>query len=144
MSRPADVFWQLVRLETELWNDLDGRLRAAHGLPLAWFEPMQVIDARENCRVQDIADALAITVGGTSKLVDRLERSGLCRRRPNPGDRRSSILELTDEGRRALSDATATYEAELEARLTAVLSAERLDKLLAALTELRSGRGRSR
>ncbi len=94
--------------------------------------------------MQDIAQALAITVGGTSKLVDRLEGAGLCRRRPHPEDRRSSILELTEPGRRALAEATATYEAELEDRLSSVLGPERLDGLHAALSELRSGTTRSR
>lgn len=37
---------------------------------------MQVIARRGTCRVQDIADEMAITVGGTSKLVDRLESAG--------------------------------------------------------------------
>jgi DNA-binding MarR family transcriptional regulator len=50
--------------------------------------------------VYDIAHELAITTGGTSKLVDRIEASGYCRRLPNPADRRSSLLELTPAGQR--------------------------------------------
>jgi hypothetical protein len=45
--------------------------------------------------VFDIAEELSLTVGGTSKLVDRIEAAGHCVRRANPDDRRSSIIELT-------------------------------------------------
>jgi DNA-binding MarR family transcriptional regulator len=51
------------------------------------------------CRVFDINEQLSITVGA-SKLVDRIEAAGLCRRRVNPDDRRSRFIELTPAGRR--------------------------------------------
>src|SRR5947209_11667491 len=95
----AGLFSELVRLETELWNAVDGRLRADFNLPLARFEPMQVIARVPSCRVFDIASELSITIGGTSKLVDRIEASGHCRRLANPHDRRSSLIELTPAGR---------------------------------------------
>ena len=76
------LFNQLIRLETELWNAVDARLRADFDLPLSRLEPMQVIARRLSCRVYDIADQLSITIGGTSKLVDRIEAAGYCVRRP--------------------------------------------------------------
>ena len=85
------LFNELIRLEIELWDAVDKRLRTDCDLPLSRFEPMQVIARYPECRVQDIAHELAITVGGVSKLVDRIEASGHCRRRANPKDRRSSI-----------------------------------------------------
>ena len=106
----ATLFSELVRLETELWDRVDRRLRNDHDLPLSWFEPMQVIDRVPHCRVADIAQALSITVGGTSKLVDRIERSGLCSRAPNPDDARSSVLALTRAGRRRLDAARISGE----------------------------------
>jgi hypothetical protein len=57
-------------------------------LQLTWFEPMQVMSEYTACRVFDIKEELSIAVG-TSKLVDRIEDAGLCRRRANPDDRRS-------------------------------------------------------
>ena len=56
-----------------MWNRLEARVHQAHGVPLAWLEIMQVVDVNEGvCRVLDIARALSITVGGASKVVDRL------------------------------------------------------------------------
>ena len=141
MAELATLFSELVRFETELWNAIDARLRADCDLPLARFEPMQIIGRRSACRVHDIAAELAITVGGTSKLVDRIEAAGHCRRRPNPGDRRSSIIELTPAGRRLLSSATAAFEEELQARLGAGASERALQQFAATLSRLR-GAGR--
>lgn len=131
------VFSDLVRLETELWDLVDRRLRGEHDLPLAWFEPMQVIERVPDCRVADIAAALSITVGGTSKLVDRIERAGWCTRRPHPDDGRSSVLALTEAGQRLLTDAGDTFEDELEAWLGVALTSEQLVSLASTVHELR-------
>lgn len=138
MSELTVVFSDLIRLETELWNAVDARLRADCGLQLTWFEPMQVISSTGACRVHDIAEALSITMGGTSKLVDRIEAAGLCRRRSNPSDRRSSVIELTVSGRRLLARAEKVFEEELQHRLGSVISPAALTRLGATLRTLRS------
>jgi DNA-binding MarR family transcriptional regulator len=135
------LFSDLVRLETELWNAVDARMRAEHGLPLHKFEPMQVIATTRHCRVYDIAGELSLTTGGVSKLVDSIEAAGHCKRRPNPDDRRSSIIDLTPAGRRALADATETFEAELEARLGSAMSDRALNQFSSGLRELRTAAG---
>ena len=137
MADVKQLFSDLVRFETELWNAVDARLRAEHDLPLHRFEPMQIIAATPDCRVYDIAGALSLTTGGVSKIIDAIEASGHCKRRPNPGDRRSSIIELTPAGKRLLAKATRTFEAELEERLGSALSDRALRALGTALTGLR-------
>jgi DNA-binding MarR family transcriptional regulator len=139
MADLKQLFNELVRFETEIWNAIDARLQAEHGLPLSRFEPMRVIASITNCRVHDIAAALSLTTGGTSKIVDAIEAAGHCRRRPNPDDRRSSIVELTPPGRRLLAKATKTFEAELETRLGSVLPDRSLQQLTASLVKLREG-----
>jgi DNA-binding MarR family transcriptional regulator len=74
-------------------------------------------------RVGDLARALRVTVGGTSKLVDRIERGGLIAREPDPDDRRASRVALTVAGKRKLTAAARTYEAEV-ASILGVLSPE--------------------
>lgn len=132
------LFSELVRLETELWNAIELRLREDHGLPLARFEVMQVIAGRDGCRVQDIAGDLSITVGGASKLVDRIETAGHCRRRPHPQDRRSSLIALSPAGLRVLAAATASFEDELERLLGPALPGRRREQFEATLTRLRA------
>jgi DNA-binding MarR family transcriptional regulator len=133
------LFSDLVRLETELWDHLDRRLRRDHDLPLSWFEPMQVMDRVPHCRVADIAQALSITVGGTSKLVDRIEQAGWCSRMPNPADARSSLVALTRAGRRLLEGATRSFEDHLEEVLGSNVPRRRLASLASTLRDLRRG-----
>ena len=132
------LFSDLIRLETELWNAVDARMRAEHDLPLHRFEPMQIIGRTPECRVNDIAEALSITTGGVSKIVDSIESSGHAKRRPNPDDRRSSIIDLTPAGERLLAKATATFEAELQLRLGSALSDRALRQFGLALNALRA------
>lgn len=132
------LFSELTRLETELWDALDSILRKEYGLPMSRFEPMAVIDRLGACRVFDVASALAITVGGTSKLIDRIEKAGYCRRRNNPADRRSSLVELTADGRMLLERARRTVEAELDLRLSPVLTEQNKDDLMELLSRLRN------
>ena len=98
---------------------------------------MQVMDRVSDCRVADIAEALSITAGGTSKLVDRIEQAGWCDRTPNPDDARSSLLHLTRAGRRLLARAQRSFEDELETSLGAALPPERLVSLATAVRAAR-------
>jgi DNA-binding MarR family transcriptional regulator len=99
---------------------------------------MLVIDRLPGCRVYDIAGELGITTGGTSKLVDRIEASGYCRRLPNPGDRRSSLLELTPDGQRMLAQAGAVFDDELQRLLGSALPERTLRQFAATLARLRA------
>jgi len=129
------IFDQLVRLQIELWNGIDARLRDENNLPLGRFQVLRIVASTEDCRVQDIATQLVITIGGASKMVDRIEAAGLCSRVENPSDGRSSHIELTAEGHEALAEATRTFESELELRFDA--STSQLDQLGATLSSLR-------
>jgi MarR family transcriptional regulator, organic hydroperoxide resistance regulator len=132
------LFNEIIRFEIELWNAIDARLKSEFDLPLTHFEPMAVIDQVPGCRVYDIARELVITTGGTSKLVDRIEANGYCRRLPNPADRRSSLLELTPEGSRLLAEAGVVFDEELRSRLGAAVPERTLRQFGATLTRLRA------
>jgi MarR family transcriptional regulator, organic hydroperoxide resistance regulator len=132
------LFNDIIRFEIELWNAVDARLKREIDLPLTYFEPMSVIERLAGCRVYDIATELGITTGGTSKLVDRIEARGYCRRLPNPADRRSSLLELTPEGQRILAEAGVAFDEELQRWLGAAIPERTLRQFAATLTRLRT------
>jgi DNA-binding MarR family transcriptional regulator len=132
------LFSELVRLETELWDAVEERLKKDHGVNLPTFEFVQAISRVRDCRVQDIAAELSITVGGTSKIVDRIEAAGLCARRPNPSDRRSSIIELTPAGKRLASRAAATVDDELRRRIGTAMPERSLSQFTRSLIKLRA------
>lgn len=129
---------ELVSFEIELWSGIDARLRTEFELPLTSFEVLQLLLERPGQRVQDIADEFSITVGGTSKVIDRLETTGLCVRRANPHDRRSSIVELTPAGRTLTTKAMKVFEQELESRIGSVMSDRSVRQVTSILGQLRA------
>jgi MarR family transcriptional regulator, organic hydroperoxide resistance regulator len=140
-AAPGDLqrfFSDVQRLHAQLAAVLNVRLRAQFGLPLVLFEPMSAMADIDRCRVRDLAAELSMSAGTASKLVDRLEAAGYCRRSLNPGDRRSSLLELTAAGRRICDEARRAVDEELDRRLGGSLPAARASELAASLRVLRS------
>jgi len=142
VSDLRELFNDIIRFEIELWNAVDARLKSEFDLPLTHFEPMSVMDRLPGCRVYDIASELGITTGGTSKLVDRIEASGFCRRLPNPADRRSSLLELTPEGQRMLAEAGIAFDEELRRLLGSAVPERTLRQFATTLARLRAANRR--
>lgn len=54
-----------------------------------------------------MGDRLMLHQASITNLVDRLEEQGFVRRVPHPTDRRTTLAELTDEGRAIIEAATA-------------------------------------
>lgn len=137
MSHVTQLFVDLVRVETRLYNAVNARLRDEHGLSLGQFEFLEIIDRVPECRVLDIVREVAITVGAASKGVDRLEAAGWCVRTAHPQDRRSSVLALTADGAQLLARSRPAVEHELAA-LTATVPADELARTAATLSALRA------
>lgn len=137
MSHATQVFTDLVRVETRLYNALNAGLKSELGLSLGQFECMEIIGRVPGCRVLDIAREVDITVGAASKAVDRLEAAGWCVRSAHPQDRRSSVLDLTPEGAALLARARPEVEREVAA-LTAGVPSGELAALAATLAALRT------
>jgi DNA-binding MarR family transcriptional regulator len=75
---------------------------------------------------------MMLSSGGTTARLDRLERLGLVRRRPDPDDRRAVLVGLTEQGVRSVDTAVAaglTKQQELLSHLTAAQQS-RLSALL--------------
>lgn len=102
-GRDWRAFDDLVRFETVLWARVDAALHSEAGLTLGDLSVMTVVAGLDGCKVTDLVRALAITVGGASQAADRVVRRGLCERRTDPTDARSSVLVLTADGRGQLA-----------------------------------------
>ena len=76
-----------------------------------------------------------MTSGGMTAALDRLERSGFVARRPNPDDRRGSLVGLTPEGL-ATVEAAMVVHTDVEHRLVAGLEPEERDQLTTLLRKL--------
>jgi MarR family transcriptional regulator, organic hydroperoxide resistance regulator len=141
MTRDLDAIGfadDLIRLEIIVWDRIDARLREGHEVSLAFFEVLRAVSAGapEGVRVGEVAAALGITVGGTSKLVDRIVAAKLVARRADPDDRRASRLALTAAGRRVLDAASGTYREEVARLLDPVLDPAEQRRMHGFITRL--------
>ena len=132
------VFTDLVRAETRLYNAVAERVKAETGVGAGHFEALRYVRDHPDARVADLASAFAIGVGTTSKIADRLERQGWLERRPNPANRRSSLLALTPAGESVVSRAELAWQAAIQEILGSAVTPEQLTALSLALSALRS------
>ncbi|WP_425826890.1 MarR family winged helix-turn-helix transcriptional regulator [Streptomyces fractus] len=133
------LFVDLVRCETRLYNALNDRLREQHGIVTSQFEALRYLRDHPDSRVADLAAEFAIGIGATSKTIDRLEKQGWAARQPNPADRRSSLLALTDDGARLVDAAEDTFTAGVAELITGTLDNASATAAAQALSKLRSG-----
>jgi DNA-binding MarR family transcriptional regulator len=132
------VFADLVRVETRLYNAVAERVKAAAGIGAGRFELLRFVRDHPDARVADLASAFAIGVGATSKIVDRLEKQGWMERRPNPANRRSSLLALTPAGESVVSRAEPAWQAAIQEILGRAVTSDELTALAQILDALRS------
>ena len=85
-----------------------------------------------------LAEQLRLTSGGTTALIQRLERGGFVAREPHPEDRRSSLLRLSESGRRRAEELYAPLVRELDEAAAALAPSEReiVARFLARVAEI--------
>lgn len=86
------------------------RVNAAHtagwGLTPQQYNALRILyfGDPDGVRLTDVGEHLLQRVPDVSRLIDRLERAGLARRKPDPHDGRAVLVRLTAEGRRLVDD----------------------------------------
>jgi len=113
-------------------------LRAEAGVGAGHFELLRYVRDHPDARVADLASAFAIGVGTTSKIVDRLEKEGWVERRPNPANRRSSLLALTPTGDSVVCRAEPAWQTAIQEILGGSVTPAELAALSLTLDALRS------
>ncbi len=134
----VQLFALLLETNARLARQLGLELEAACGMPLAWFEVLlQLRQAPEGrLKMNQVADAIVHSTGGTTRLVDRLEVAGLVERRSCPNDRRATYVAITPAGDTRLDHALAVHLDYLERHLGARLSGGERATLAALLEKI--------
>ncbi|MGH2980057.1 MAG: MarR family winged helix-turn-helix transcriptional regulator [Solirubrobacterales bacterium] len=116
----AKAWTGLLRAHAALVREVDCELRAAHGLPLSWYDVLREAASTPDGRIRmgELAARVMLTRAGLSGLVDRLERANLVERRPCAGDARGTYAVVTREGRRLLERADLTHRDAVRHRYT--------------------------
>ncbi|MFJ8112474.1 MarR family winged helix-turn-helix transcriptional regulator [Streptomyces sp. NPDC096132] len=93
---------------------------------LAQFRMLVVLSSRGATKLVALADLLQVAPSTAMRMVDRLIAAGLADRRTNPGNRRETLLQLTDEGRRTVEEVTARRREEIAAIVARLRPTQRL------------------
>ena len=123
--------WQ--RVTHRLLSALDDEL-AGLGLSAAETNVLACLAVAEAPTVRAVGRATGQRPSTLTGVLDRLERRGLVERRPNPADRRSTVVVLTARGR-AAADRVGTAFDRVAARLPRA-TAERAERVLRELEQI--------
>jgi DNA-binding MarR family transcriptional regulator len=136
----GEAWGALARTHAAITGRLQEALAAADFPPLPWYEVLATIAEAPEQRMKmgDLAEALVITRGGLTKLVDRLVKAGLLERTFCETDRRVSYATLCPAGVDLLEEMRPVVVAELKVTFAARLSAAEADELRGTLERVRA------
>jgi DNA-binding MarR family transcriptional regulator len=139
-SPHGDAWGALTRTHAAVTQRLQDALAASDFPPLPWYEVLAVLsDAPEQrLKMGDLAEALVITRGGLTKLVDRLIKAGLLERTFCETDRRVSYATLMPAGSEMLEEMRPVVIAELRVSFAARLTDAEADALRESLERVRA------
>jgi DNA-binding MarR family transcriptional regulator len=103
----AEAFWAVARR----LRDTSQETLAPWDINPSQLRALRVLRRHGVMRLSELSDRLRIAPRSATEVVDALESRGLARRRPDPGDRRATLVEVTEDGTGVL-DAIRGSEAE--------------------------------
>jgi DNA-binding MarR family transcriptional regulator len=129
----------MTRTHAAVSGRLQDALTAAGLPPLAWFEVLATLDRAPERRMKmgELAEALVITRGGLTKLVDRLIKAGLLERTFCETDRRVSYATPLPAGIELLEEMRPVVRGELAVAFSSNLTVEQAEALQATLERIR-------
>ncbi|HJQ47293.1 MAG TPA: MarR family transcriptional regulator [Amycolatopsis sp.] len=130
----------LMRVQQIIQSAVDGALKP-HGLTFARYEALVLLTfaRRSALPMRVMGERLQLHPTSVTNIVDRLERDGLVKRLPHPTDRRTTLVEITEEGRARHAVATKAVTA-IDFGLVG-LTAAQTGTLTDLLTKIRKATG---
>jgi DNA-binding MarR family transcriptional regulator len=131
------LFGRLFRAAHLADAELAGML-AHHNLQRGWFDVLAALrraGAPYELNPTQLMRATLLSSGGMTKRLDRLVDAGLVERRPDPADRRGTLVGLTRRGKATVDHALEDHVSNEERLLRSLAPADRraLDDLLRKL-----------
>ena len=130
----------IVRAHQLVLAAIDGALRPL-GLTFARYEALVLLSfsSRGSLPLGKMGERLMIHPTSVTNIVDRLEAQGFIRRVPHPTDRRTTLAEITDQGRKVVEEATKAVT-EVSFAMDG-LSEREIEQLIRLLRKLRLSAG---
>jgi DNA-binding MarR family transcriptional regulator len=128
------LYGRLFRV-VHLFDDKLANGLAHYGLQQGWFDLLAALrrsGAPYELNPTSLMRATLLSSSGMTKRLDRMEDARLIERRPDPSDRRGTLVRLTRRGKSVVDRAVKTHVGNEERLLGPLTTAERrtLDRLL--------------
>ena len=137
--RSTEVHATLVRTGEALLQELDRRIQLTLGVPQPVATALAVIEGADGpLTPSEISSRVIVPSATMTATLDTLERRGWIERLPNPEDRRSTLVAVTEDGR-AVVDRLLPGVRELEKASMARLTPKELDTLMRLLSKVMAG-----
>lgn len=128
-------------LEAQRWlhRTFDRSLREKAGISVVWYEALLRVARSEggHIPINELGEAMVLTSGGATRLVDRLEEGGYLERIACPTDRRVSWAHITEKGLAVLAAATEVHLHDLDEYFVSRLDPDEMAALEASLRKVR-------
>lgn len=130
----------VMRVQQIIQSAVDNALKR-HGLTFARYEALVLLTfaRRSSLPMRVMGERLQLHPTSVTNIVDRLEKDRLVKRVPHPTDRRTTLVDITDDGRSRQEKATVSVTA-IDFGLTG-LTAQQTQQLTELLTEVRRASG---
>jgi DNA-binding MarR family transcriptional regulator len=134
-NSPAFEIWvRLVRGHRRIEEAVNSALKSAGLPPLEWYDVLLELERHGSpLRARDLERKLLLAQYNLSRLLDRLERSGLVGRRPDPDDGRSRLIEISELGLATRRQMWPVYRRVVEGEIGTRLTASESERLAALL-----------
>ena len=131
LAHPSHYFSRIGRAQTRIG---DARLRAV-GLATAQLPVLSMLTNGVSLSQTELARRAGVEQPSMAQLLLRMERDGLIRRHPDPSDRRTSLITLTEEAERRLPAGRAILR-QANTEMTHGFSADEVQTLLELLARV--------
>ncbi|MGZ5047036.1 MAG: MarR family winged helix-turn-helix transcriptional regulator [Usitatibacter sp.] len=117
------VGYLMKRVQMSIVAHADRKL-AAHGITSAQWGPLLRMKTTGGATVAELSRWLNVDAGAMTRLLDRLEKKGLCKRIRSTEDRRVVRVELTREGEQVIKHVPAVLAEVMNAHLSGFTKSE--------------------
>jgi DNA-binding MarR family transcriptional regulator len=129
----SEAFWSVARQ----LRDASQAALAPWDISPSHLRALRVLTRHGTMRLSELSDHLHIAPRSATQVVDALETRGLAQRRPDPSDRRATLIEVTERGAGVLDAIRAARGTEAERVFGRLSQTDRAD-LARILRKLRA------
>lgn len=119
----SEAFWAVARRLRETSQEA----LAPWDIAPSQFRALRVLKRHGVMRLSELADHLRIAARSATEVIDALEARDLVGRRPDPADRRATLVEVTEHGISVLDAVSAARGTEAERVFGRLSPADRAD-----------------